>query len=513
MKRAKHNLSHYKLLTTNMGKMVPITAYPVVRGDSIRMRSRAMIRLAPMLAPPMHPVHVKIHHWFVPNRLTWNDWQKFITGGPDGNDSTVHPFIRVNNAGVGSLHDYLRVTPSVAQNRDVNALPYRALGLIWNNFYRDKDLQTERVVSLGNGQDTTTDVSLPDACWPKDYFTVARPEPQLGDETVIPVTGSGTVTTGTPGEDIVSNSLAFRTNSQGNSNAPTRVINGTNPTWNQQGTVSGTASDMTWGNQTGMKLPDNTEIGTMDVDDLSIDVIDQRLSNAIQRFKEARSKFGHTYRDFLAYNGIKSSDATLQLPQYLGGGKETIKFSEVLQTAPDTESGDSLADGVGNLYGHGINTTASSPFQNFFEEDGWVISVMIVMPITMYPQGIPRELGWTTKEDYFQKELAHIGQQEVWNQEVYSAAALPKGTFGWADRYDNLRRIENSIAGEFRTTLNYWHWGRIFESEPALNADFVKANPTNRVFASTATDQLYVYVRHDIHARRLVPQTGNTFLK
>lgn len=517
MKRARHNLSHYKLCTMNMGQLVPVGSYPVVRGDSIRQRTKVMLRMAPMLAPLMHPVHVKIHHWFVPNRIIWDNWEKFITGGPDGQNATVHPYIVVNNAAVGSLADYLKVPPSVASDRQINALPFRACALIWNKFYRDQDLQTELAISKGDGADATTSTVLQNAAWMKDYFTTARPEPQKGDETVIPVSGSGTVTTGSPGANIVTNGNNPTYNTVSGSvnlaNATIRAVAGTPATVNMSGTYTGATASMQIGNETGMKLPNSTNIGELDVDQLSIDVIDLRLSNALQRFKEARSRFGSEYVDYLNYYGIKSSDARLQRPEYLGGGRETVKFSEVLQTAPDSTDGDSLADGVGNLYGHGINTTASSPFKKFFEEDGWIISFMVVNPITMYTQGIPKELSLVTKEDYFQKELAHIGQQQILNKEVYSAHATPEGTFGWQNRYDWLRRIENSIAGEFRTLLNYWHLGRIFSSDPALNADFIKSNPSNRVFASTATNQIYAYVRHDIQARRIVPIEGNAFLK
>lgn len=501
MKRAIHNLSNYKLATFNMGELVPVGLTEVVRGDSIFQKTRALTRVQPLLAPIYHPVHQKIHHWFVPHRLVWEDYEDFITGGPDGEDATVHPTITVNNAAVGSLFDYMGIPPSVASNRSVSALPIRGYSLIWNKYYRDQDLQTELTISKASGVDSTTNTTLQSACWNKDYFTTSRLEPQKGPEVIIPLLGEAPVlglmsdtqvfgTAGASGYDYNgAQTFANAMTSNGASGNNTLYVEGTAAS----GGTPNIRADMT---QT-----------------TGFDLVDLRVAAATQRFMEARSKFGSEYVDYLNYYGIKSSDARLQRPEYLGGGRDILKFSEVLQTSPDASGGTSGSAGVGDLYGHGIGSTASSPFKKFFEEDGYIISLMVVNPVTMYVQGIPRTWSRTTKEDYFQKEMAHIGQQQVLNKEVYSGHTTPEGVFGYQDRYDEYRRTENTIAGEFRTTLNYWHMARIFSSDPALNADFVKANPTNRVYASTATDQLYVYIRHDIRARRLVPQFGTSFLE
>ena len=147
------------------------------------------------------------------------------------------------------------------------------------------------------------------------------------------------------------------------------------------------------------------------------------------------------------------------------------------------------------------------------EEHGYVFTFLSVKPRTIYAQGIPRTFNRRIKEDFWQKELQHIGQQEILNKEIYAAHASPDGTFGFQDRYDEYRRTESSIAGEFRTTqLDHWHMARIFGSAPALNADFVKANPTERVFAVPSEDTLYIMANHSIQARRMVAKSGTSFI-
>jgi hypothetical protein len=154
----------------------------------------------------------------------------------------------------------------------------------------------------------------------------------------------------------------------------------------------------------------------------------------------------------------------------------------------------------------------SNHYRRFFEEHGWIMSLFSVRPKTIYTQGLARHWTRQIKEDYWQKELEHIRQQEVYNREVYADHTTPGGVFGYQDRYDEYRRVESSVAGEFRTTLaNHWHLGRDFSSSPALNSTFVTCTPTERIFASSATDTLYVFAKHSIQARRRLTQVGSTF--
>lgn len=163
------------------------------------------------------------------------------------------------------------------------------------------------------------------------------------------------------------------------------------------------------------------------------------------------------------------------------------------------------------MRGHGISALRSNRYRRYFEEHGYVLSLLSVRPRTMYAQGLQRTWNRRFKEDYWQRELQHIGQQEIFNKEVYAAHITPDGIFGYQDRYDEYRRVESQIAGEFRTSvLDYWHMARIFASSPALNADFVKSVPTERSFAVPSEDVLYIMANHSIQARRLLSPVGTS---
>lgn len=483
MKRNKFNLSYTKLLTCDMGELVPIGLTEVLPGDTLQQATNALIRCSPLLAPVMHPVRCAIHHWFVPHRLVWEDFQDFITGGPDGMDASVFPTITIGGgtgAAIGSLADYLGV-PTGVNNIEVSALPFRAYAKIWNEHYRDQDLQTELVIDETSGADTTTSTSLQNADWEKDYFTSSRPWEQKGPAITIPL---GTTA---PVNFVRSDAQALSTSQSASS------------------VQAGRMAEYFPANATGASLGVTATADLSGASAITINAL--REAMALQRYAEARARYGSRYTEYLAYLGVRSSDARLQRPEYLGGGRETIQFSEVLQTAEGTD-GD-----VGSLYGHGIAGMRSNRYRKFFEEHGYILTVFTARPKTIYGQGLFRHWNRRVKEDFWQQELQHIGQQEVLNKEVYAAHASPDEVFGYQDRYDEYRRSESLISGEFRdTTLDHWHMARIFASSPALNASFVSSVPTKRIFGSTDTDGLYINAKHAIQARRMVAGIGKSYI-
>lgn len=503
MKRSKFSLSHYKLLTCKMGQLIPVGWFEALPGDTIQQATSALIRCAPLVTPVMHPVHVRFHHWFVPNRIIWADWEKFITGGADGNDATAHPKINIGtNVAVGSLGDYLGIpTSTMGLSVDVNALPYRAYAKIWNEFYRDEDLQTALTVSTGNGADTTTNTALQNICWEKDYYTSARPWVLKGPSVTLPL--------GTSAPVILSG-----TNAAGKiRKASTGALDG------QAGNLQEEAAASKLQQNTGTTDVFYDPNGTLKADlsnATSIDINTVRHAFAVQRFEEARARYGSRYTEYLRYLGVRSSDARLQRPEYLGGGRNTIQFSEVLQTG-GTSAG--AQTGVGNLAGHGITAMRTNRYRRFFEEHGIVMTLMSVRPKTMYSQPLHR--SWLrgnanfagvgvvgTKEDYWQRELQHIGQQAINGLEVDCQGGV--GIFGYQDRYDEYRRSESTVHGLFRTSLDSWHLSREFGSAPSLNSTFVSSVPATRTFADTSADNLYVMANHSIQARRLVSREGNS---
>lgn len=500
MKRGKFSLSHYKLLTCKMGQLIPVTWFEALPGDTIQQATSALVRCAPLVTPVMHPIQVRFHHWFVPNRLLWTNWQNFITGGPDGLNNSAAPFISFNNQGVSTLADYLGVpTAGLAGATKFNALPFRAYDLIWNEFYRDEDLQTALTVSLADGADVTSNTGLQNVSWEKDYLTSSRPWALKGATVTLPL--------GTTAPVITSGSAFSLAESPGTLNPGALQRSGAGAGAVNIGSAGGGAGSNLFYNQ-GLSV--NLSGAT------AVDINTVRHAFALQRFEEARARYGSRYTEYLRYLGIRSSDARLQRPEYLGGGKNTIQFSEVLQTG-GTSTG--AQTGVGTMAGHGISAMRTNRYRRFFEEHGIVMTLMSVRPKTMYSQRVKRAwirgldplfVGTTgTKEDYWQRELQHIGQQGINGLEA-DPQALQSTTFGFQDRYDEYRREESSVAGLFRTTLNNWHLSREFAGAPSLNATFVSSVPTTRVFADTANDNLYVCANHNIQARRLLSREGNS---
>lgn len=499
MSRFKHNLSHYKLTSGDMGKLIPAGCVEVLPGDTFSHSTSVLLRCSELVSPVMHPCIVRIHHWFVPHRLVWTDaggantgFEAFITGGPDGTAAPTFPTITFNNAASGSLADYFDVPTGIASNRAVSALPFRAYALTFNEFYRDQDLVTALTIDKTDGADTTTNTTLQSIAWEKDRYTTARTSTQKGTAVTLPLGSTAPVVT--TGTDI-------RVSSSSVTNRTVQIQQTTNDLI-AGGAAAGADANMFWGDATGLQV-DLTGATAADINDI-------RMAFAIQRYKENRLRYGSRYTEYLAYLGIRSSDSRLQRPEYLGGGKQTIQFSEVLQTGPGGSF--NPGDGVGHLTGHGIAAARSNRYLRFFEEHGYVITLLSIRPKSLYGNGIPKHLLRTTKEDFWQKELQHVGQAEIYNKEVYSGDTGPDDVFGYQDRYDEYRREESRISGNFRSSpLDGWHLARLFAGDVTLNGSFVTCDPAeSRIFQSTASDTLKLMVYHRIGARRLVAPVGTS---
>jgi len=292
MKRGKFSLSYTKLLSGDMGELIPIGWHEALPGDTLQHSTSALVRAAPLLSPVMHPVEVRIHHWFVPNRLLWDNWENFITGGPDGLDATVHPTITLPSVAVGSLADYLGV-PITANPVSVSALPFRAYASIFNENYRDQDLVTLAALSLGDGVDATTSTALKNIAWEKDSYTSARPWEQKGPAIVLPLGtqapvkgigiegNSGGVTTNMANVRETS-PLPNRTYAFGVDNFVSAVLEV------DSGTV-GTNKPKVYADLTGVSA-------------ITVNALREAL--ALQRYEEARARFGSRYTEYLLYLGL-----------------------------------------------------------------------------------------------------------------------------------------------------------------------------------------------------------------
>jgi len=509
MKRSKHNLSNYKILSCDAGYAVPVGLTEILPGDIVQHKIRGLVRSAPLQAPVMHQNDVRFHCFFVPNRIIWDDFEDFITGGQDGENNSVPPTIQMTynatgptgNNQVGFLPDFLGVPPKV-NARSVSALPFRAYNRVLNDYFLDQDLSPPRVISKASGVDTTTDVTLARVCWEKDYFTLARPEESKGPTLILPLGESAPITKSGTGAAGVWWTAA-NPNTRAPSGGPLETINAG---------VDGMTRVNAGTNPTLFYYPNTTLVADLSAA-TGVDLVTLREYFAQLRFQEARSHYGSKYVDYLAYYGVKSSDARLQRAEYLGGGRSSVQYSEVLQTNNPADS--EQTDAVGAMKGHGIAGAKAYRWRKFFEEHGFVICIMSIRPKTMYVDGIPRYWSRTTKDDYYQRELEAVGQQEVLFKELQFGHANPDGVFGYSDRYEEYRRIENTIAGEMRDTLDYWHMARSFSGDLGpVNDAFVRCFPPDRVFAGSEEliDQYYVMVHHSIQARRNVSRVARSYI-
>ncbi len=486
-KRNKHTLSHYKLLTGDMGLLYPCGLVEILPGDTVQHATQALIRLSPLAAPMMHSATVRIHHFFVPARLSWDEvtatvsWEDFITGGPDGNDATQMPRV-VNPGTAGTITDYMGVPLKTAT---ISSMPIRAFNLIYNEFYRDQDLAVVREL---------TDFTVPRIAWEKDYFTSARPWTQKGDVVTLPIGARAPVV-----------GIGKSDQSYPNVDSPVFETGGA-------ASIEYPSSDAVGG---GFQVTEDEEnLGFPGIyADLSeatgVNINEVRKAFALQRFAEARARYGSRYTEYLKYLGVRSPDSRLQRPEYLGGGRVTVSISEVLQTSPD-ESGPASSF-VGDLYGHGIAAMRSNRYRRHFQEHGYIMSLLSVRPKAVYSDGIARHWLRRFREDHYQKELQHIGQQEVWEGEVFAEdeGTGTYNTWGYQDRYMEYREEPSKATSEFRGLLDYWHMARIFEALPALNQTFTDCDATKRIFSAQENDTLWMMVRHNMVARRLVDRNAS----
>lgn len=487
MKRNKFNLSNYQLTTCDMGELVPIGLTEALPGDTIQHRTNVLIRMSPLAAPVMHPITARVHHFFVPMRLLWDEgpgdrWEDFITGGPDGDDSSTIPTLS-NTDTIGDLLDHLGV-PRIS-GQTVSALPLRAVNMCFNEYYRDQDLVAERDLE---------DVTTPFIAWEKDYFTSCRPWTQKGPDVTLPlgdlapVTGIGT--SGVPNAVDVA-----VTETSGESRTYERAYQ-----TDQNNLVAIEASE---------GQPDQPRIYADLAQAIGANINDVRRAFAIQRYQEARARYGSRYTEYLRYlvPGLRPDDGRLQRPEFLGGGRTQMNVSEVLQTAPESGQEPTKEYGVGDMYGHGIAAMRSNAYRRFIPEHGYIVTFLSVRPKAIYTRALNRMWRRQYKEDFFQKELQHIGQQEVNNEEVWANGDVG-GTFGYQDRYMEYREHPSQVSGEFRNILNYWHLAREFQSLPVLNQSFIDCVPSKRIFNEQTQNSLWVMAQHNMVARRVLDRSA-----
>ena len=505
------DLSHDVKLSFRMGGLYPTVVMDCLPGDRVRMSSETMLRFAPLISPVMHRVNVTTHFFFVPNRLLWPNWEHWITGNKD----VESPYIVIDSSGPGdvpqgSLGDYFGLPSETSgiQGEKINALPFAAYQMIYSEYYRDQNLLSDALptgfsplVDGDNSSEWTSIVQDPvkNRAWMHDYFTASLPFAQKGDAVTLPLGNFSDV-------DVV---MAT------NPNIP-KILKGPGPTYvpiDTDGALRGDATNggLVYGtNAVGSTNPvakfdpnGSLVARTSNLEAEAADINTLRRAFRLQEWLEKNARGGTRYiENIMAHFGVRSSDARLNRPEYLGGSRQKMVISEVLSTA-ETEVP------VGQMAGHGISVGSGRDFTYRCEEHGWIIGLVNVQPVTAYQQGVDRKFSRPDRLDYAWPTFAHIGEQEVLNKELYvSNPSYNSGTFGYVPRYAEYRYMNSRVAGEMRTSLAHWHLGRIFTTQPNLNANFVNSNPSTRIFAVETGDHIYGHIFNNIKALRKLPKFG-----
>ena len=479
--RSVFDRSHNVKLTMNAGYLVPFYVDEVLPGDSFKADCSVFARLATPIVPIMDNLYLETFFFFVPTRLLWEHWQAMNGEQENPDDSTDYlvPTVSGTNVDNETLWDYFGLPTGVANALTVSALPFRAYNLIYNEWFRDENLQDSLYFDKGDGPDSLTNYSVVRRGKRHDYFTSALPWPQKGPGVEISIGGSADVSipsvTGLRGTASFSDSggldftwgsstKAFlQSNSGGTVTAGSSSVYGQRITGLTGGSVSFSGSLS----------------GTADLSSASpISINDLRQAFQLQRLYERDARGGTRYTEILrAHFGVVSPDARLQRPEYLGGSSSRVNINPVTQTSNTTD-----VTPQGNLAAFGVVGDLFHGFTKSFVEHGYIIGLMNVRSDLTYQQGINRMWSRRGRFDFYWPALAHLGEQAVLNKEIYAQGnATDDEVFGYQERFAEYRYFPNQICGKFRSTdpqsLDVWHLAQDFESLPTLSSDFIQDNP------------------------------------
>ncbi|MDB4749118.1 hypothetical protein OAG13_06770 [Akkermansiaceae bacterium] len=499
IQRSVFNRDHGLKTTFDAGNLIPIFYDEALPGDTFQMDANGFGRLATPINPFMDNLYIETFFFAVPYRLIWDNWEKFCGEQTNPGDSTDYLVPTTTTTATNStLFDYFGVPTDVSLT--FNNLCGRAYNLIYNDWFRDENLQNSVTVDKGDGPDTASNYTLLKRGKRHDYFTSALPWPQKGDAVSLPLGTTAPVISNQSTVNMSATSGAWADRDLQAGNYVSGFAGGViSPGGVSAGSV---VENLKFGGQTGLY----TDLSTA----TAATINQLREAFQIQRLYEKDARGGTRYTEVIqSHFGVTSPDARLQRPEYLGGGKDRINVNPIAQTS----STDSTTP-QGNLSGYATTGFMGHKFSKSFTEHSVIIGLANVFADLTYQQGLPRHFSRQTKFDFYWPALAHLGEQSILNKEIYAqGTTADDSVFGYQERYAEYRYKPSFVTGQMRSnfaqSLDTWHLAQDFGSLPALNASFIEENPpVDRVTAVQNYPNMILDMYFKLKCARPMPTYG-----